>query len=746
MLRSALVRLRPSGAVLALEGLPAGSSWTCLGAMRDSGPGDGSPTAHGQPVARHVRNASLEPPRRNVTGARAPEPHPRSSTHCPAPPERTSFAARQTSSTARARGPDAARRSADPEAPVRDLRREWESGALHVGLFPPERVRNFSIIAHVDHGKSTLSDRLLELTGALPAGQQAQFLDSLEVERSRGITVKANTASIVHRYDGQDYLLNLVDTPGHVDFSYEVARSLQACQGAVLVVDATQGVEAQTVANFYLAWGQNLAIVPAINKCDMPAAEPDTVRQDLQLSFDIAPESCVETSGKTGQGCRELLDRIVTGIPPATDGDAAAPLRALLFDAHHDRFRGVVCLLKAQDGVVERGARVRSHATNQEYEVQECGLLVPHRLPTDKIPTGLIGYAILGMKRAEEARVGDTLHGVPPPGSPLRAAAAAAEPLPGFQPAVPKVFAGVYPAASDELEGLKTAMSRLLLTDASVVAAKERSSALGLGFRCGFLGLLHMDVFLQRMRQEHGADVLLTPPTVPYRLVYKDGTERVVSNPVEFPCAPDGDAMPREVWEPMVSVTLVAPIEFMGDLIQLCQDRRGELQDQVVLGSGSSSRVLLKYWLPMAELAESLYDRVKSLTSGYATLDYEDAPERMADMQRLDLLVNGEPVDAFAKVVHRSDAQREGKRLCGKLAGVMERQLFEIAIQARCGSRILARETLKAYAKNVLAKCYGGDVSRKRKLLEKQKEGKKRMKRVGNVSIPTDAFISLLSR
>ncbi|KAL4425285.1 hypothetical protein ABPG75_009301 [Micractinium tetrahymenae] len=611
--------------------------------------------------------------------------------------------------------------------PAFDPSRGFVRGGYTVAHFPPARIRNFSIIAHVDHGKSTLADRLLEATGAIAAGGQAQYLDKLQVERERGITVKAQTVSLVYRHsDGADYLLNLIDTPGHVDFSYEVSRSLAACQGALLLVDASQGVQAQTVANFFLAFEQDLAIVPVLNKCDMHSAEPGRVAQQLKDAFDIEPPECLRVSAKTGLGLCAVLPAVVERIPPpvgSPDGD----LRMLLFDAYHDEYRGVVCLVEVLDGRVQKGDRITAASSGTNYEVGEVGLLAPEPYPTGELLTGQVGYMLVGMKDTRSARVGDTWHHYRKP----------VPPLPGFKPAKSMVFAGIFPLSAAGFEQLQAAMERLTLNDASVTVRRENSNALGAGFRCGFLGLLHMDVFRQRLEQEHGASVIVTAPTVPCRVVLPGGEERELQNPAEFPTSTKIAA----VWEPTVAATIVTPNDYVGSIMQLCQDRRGDMQEHAVLGAG---RTLLKYHLPLAELGGDFYDELKSVSSGYASFDYEEAEYRVADLQRLDILINGEAVDALARIVHRDKAQAVGRRLCTKLRDLMDRQQFEVALQAQAGGRIVARETLKAFRKNVLAKCYGGDVSRKRKLLEKQKEGKKRMRRLGSVDVPQEVFHELM--
>ncbi|KAI3434957.1 hypothetical protein D9Q98_003011 [Chlorella vulgaris] len=613
-----------------------------------------------------------------------------------------------------------------PFDPAVDPASGFVRGKYTVSHFTPDRIRNFSIIAHVDHGKSTLADRLLEVTGAIAYGGQAQYLDKLQVERERGITVKAQTVSLVHRHCGADYLLNLIDTPGHVDFSYEVSRSLSACQGALLLVDASQGVQAQTVANFFLAFEQELAIVPVLNKIDMESAEPQRVAQQMKDAFDIEPSECLKVSAKTGLGLQTVLEAVVQRIPPP-QGNPTGDLRMLLFDAYHDEYRGVVCLVEVLDGRVQKGEKITSVATGTNYEVLEVGLLAPNPTPTGQLLTGQVGYMLVGMKDTRSARVGDTWHHQRRP----------VPALPGFKPAKSMVFAGIFPLSAAGFEQLHAAMDRLTLNDASVTVRRENSNALGAGFRCGFLGLLHMDVFRQRLEQEHGASVIVTAPTVPCRVVLPSGEELELQNPAEFPL----NQKIAEVWEPTVAATVVTPNEFIGAIMQLCQDRRGEMQEHAVLGTG---RTLLKYHLPLAELGGDFYDELKSISSGYASFDYEEAEYRKADLQRLDILINTEAVDALARIVHRDKAQAVGRRLCTKLRELMDRQQFEVVLQASAGGKIVARETLRAFRKNVLAKCYGGDISRKRKLLEKQKEGKKRMRRLGSVDVAQEVFHELM--
>lgn len=619
-------------------------------------------------------------------------------------------------------------------------RHDARGGGIDLSQYPPERIRNFSIIAHVDHGKSTLADRLLELTGTIRKGHgQPQYLDKLQVERERGITVKAQTAAMFHRHvvdhlyssDAQmapTYLLNLIDTPGHVDFSYEVSRSLAACQGALLVVDAAQGVQAQTVANFYLAFESNLSIIPVINKIDQPTADPERVKAQLKSLFDLDPKDALLTSAKTGQGLEQVLPSVIERIPPPP-GKCDSPLRMLLLDSYYDEYKGVICHVAVVDGTLRKGDKIASAATGQSYEILDVGIMHPELTSTGMLFTGQVGYIVSGMRSTKEARVGDTLH----------YAKSTVTPLPGFKPAKHMVFSGLYPANGSDFDALNHAIERLTCNDSSVSVAKESSTALGMGFRCGFLGLLHMDVFHQRLEQEYGAQIISTIPTVPYIFEFSDGSKMQVQNPAALP----SNAAKRvtSCWEPTVIATIIIPTEFVGPIITLCSERRGE---QLEYSFIDSQRALMKYRLPLREIIVDFYDELKSITSGYATFDYEDSEYQKSDLVKLDILLNGQPVDAMATIVHNLKAQRIGRELVDKLKKFIDRHLFEITIQAAIGSKIIARETLSAMRKNVLAKCYGGDVTRKRKLLEKQKEGKKRMKRVGSVDIPQEAFHELL--
>ncbi|KMZ73234.1 hypothetical protein ZOSMA_150G00370 [Zostera marina] len=618
---------------------------------------------------------------------------------------------------------------------VRGFSAQSNQGSKETGVdlsqFPPERIRNFSIIAHVDHGKSTLADRLLELTGTIKKGiGQPQYLDKLQVERERGITVKAQTVTMFYRQseDAPAYLLNLIDTPGHVDFSYEVSRSLAACQGALLVVDACQGVQAQTVANFYLAFESNLTIIPVINKIDQPTADPDRVKVQLKSLFDLNPDSALLTSAKTGCGLEHVLPAVIAQIP-SPSGNSNSPLRMLLLDSYYDEYRGVICHVAVVDGVLCRGEKISAAATGKVYEVSDIGIISPELKSTGILFTGQVGYVVSGMRSTKEARVGDT----------LSHAHTLVEPLPGFKSAKHMVFSGLYPSDGSDFDALNHAIERLTCNDASVSVTKETSMALGIGFRCGFLGLLHMDVFHQRLEQEYGAQIISTIPTVPYEFEYSDGSKVRVQNPSELSSSPSKRV--TECWEPSVIATIITPSEYVGAVITLCSERRGEQLDYSFI---DSQRALMKYRLPLREIVVDFYNVLKSITSGYASFDYEDGEYQKSDLVKLDILLNGQSVDAMASIVHNLKAQRIGREFVDKLKKFIDRQMFEITIQAAVGSKIVARETITALRKNVLAKCYGGDVTRKRKLLEKQKEGKKRMKRIGSVDIPQEAFNELL--
>ena len=602
-----------------------------------------------------------------------------------------------------------------------------------IASIPADRIRNFSIVAHIDHGKSTLADRILERTGALayPLDKQSsQVLDKLSVERERGITVKAQTATIVHEYGGHAYLLNLVDTPGHVDFSYEVSRSLSACEGCVLLVDATQGIQAQTVSNCLLALEEDLEIVPAVNKIDAPAAEPEECARQIEDVLGLGAEA-LWVSAKTGEGVAALLNAVVERVPPPRTERDTKPFKALIFDAHHDQFRGVVCLCRVVDGSIKAGDRVASCGTGTELEVLEVGLMCPEPTECERLEGGQIGYVVTGMKNSADFRIGDTLR---------KSVDVGVEALPGFKPIKSMCFGGIFPAATDEYESLKRAIEKLTLNDSSVVVHRESSQAMGPGFRCGFLGLLHMEVFLQRLEEEHRQSVVSTKPFVPLLVVEADGSrEREILSPGDWDEVKWGRA--TRVLEPVVLATIVCPNTVVGKVITLCHDHRGTQVDHTALGS---QRVMLRYRLPLTELAGDFYDSLKGCSSGYATLEYEEAGHEEADLVKLDVRVNGEVVDSLARVVHRDHAFPVGKAMVSRLKKLLDRQAFELALQAVVGSKVVARETLAALRKDVLAKCYGGDVSRKKKLLKKQKEGKKRLKSLGSVNVPVEVFPQLL--
>lgn len=596
--------------------------------------------------------------------------------------------------------------------------------------FPPERIRNFSIIAHIDHGKSTLSDRLLETTGTLSKREmKEQFLDKLQVEKERGITVKAQTASMFYSYNGETYLLNLIDTPGHVDFSYEVSRSLYACQGALLLVDAGQGIQAQTMANFYLAFNQDLSIIPVINKIDMATADPERVSEELNTVFDYTKDEIILASAKSGIGINDILEAIITRIP-APEADENKPTKALLFDSWYDEYKGVICLIAIKNGSIKKGDVIELAAAKQTYEVLEIGLMYPDQTPTNELHAGQVGYIITGMKTVKEAQIGDTIF----------TAKQAQEPFPGFKPAKPMVFAGMYPADSSEFEHLRDAIEKLTLNDASVTVEKKSSTALGLGFRCGFLGLLHMDVFKQRLEQEYGISPIVTAPSVRYKVIMKHTLEEIdVESPSDFP----EPHQIEEIMEPVINATIILPKEYLGNILKLCQERRGIQEDMSYV---TEERLILRYKLPLNEIATDFYDKLKSLSSGYASFDYEEAGYQAAKLVKMDMLLNGTPVDALASIVHTDNAYYRGRELASKLKEAINRQLFEVVIQAAVGSKILARERIAPMRKDVIAKCYGGDITRKRKLLEKQKAGKKKMKQVGNVEVPQEAFLTILKK
>jgi GTP-binding protein LepA len=593
----------------------------------------------------------------------------------------------------------------------------------------PALIRNFSIIAHVDHGKSTLADRLLEFTGALSSREmEAQVLDQMDLERERGITIKAHAVRLRYQArDGQTYVLNLIDTPGHVDFSYEVSRSLAACEGALLVVDAAQGVEAQTVANAYLAIEHELTLVPIINKIDLPNADPERVKAQLREVIGLDPEEAVLASAKEGTGTEEILEAIVTALP-APRGGADEPLRALIVDSWFDSYQGVIVLIRVFGGTVRRGMRVRLMATQKEYEVTGLGVFTPKPYAVDELSAGEVGFLMAGLKEVSDTQVGDTITAADRP---------AATPLPGYKEVKPMVFCGLYPADDSSYEDLRDALEKLRLNDSAFTFEPETSLALGFGFRCGFLGLLHMEIVQERLEREFDLTLVSTAPTVVYRVTKIDGTVIAVDNPAKLP-------PPQEIAsieEPYILGTILTPPEFLGAILQLAQEKRGVQQK---LHYPEPKIALLTYEFPLNEMVFDFYDRLKSVSRGYASFDYEFMGYHAADLVKLDILINGEPVDALSSVIHRDKAYYYGRDLAKKMRQVIPRQLFEVAIQAAIGSRIIARETVAPLRKNVTAKCYGGDITRKRKLLEKQKEGKKRMKRVGRVEIPQEAFVAVL--
>jgi GTP-binding protein LepA len=590
------------------------------------------------------------------------------------------------------------------------------------------QIRNFCIVAHIDHGKSTLADRLLDATGALSERERRdQFLDKMDLERERGITIKAQTARLRYRArDGQEYVLNLIDTPGHVDFSYEVSRALHACEGAILVVDASQGIEAQTLANATLALDAGLEIVPVVNKIDLPAADPVRVAQEIEDAIGLDAADVLPVSAKEGKGIAELLEAVVARVPPPR-GDPAAPTRALVFDSWFDPYVGVVMLVRVVDGVLRRGAAIRMMAAGHEHEVSGLHVLDPHPRGVAELAAGEVGMVVAGVKTLAEVKIGDTL---------TSAAAPAREPLPGFREVKPMVFAGLYPVDPDDYEDLKTALEKLRLNDASLVYEPETSAALGFGFRCGFLGFLHAEIVQERLEREYALDLISTAPTVRYRVVMASGEVREIESPAEMP----GPAEVERIEEPMILATIHLPPEHVGAVLALCQERRGLQKDLTHHGS----RVQLRYELPLAEVVVDFHDRIKSATRGYGSFDYDLVGWAPADLVKLDVLVNGDPVDALSLIVHRDQAYARGTVLVRKLKEFIPRQMYEVAIQAAIGSRVIARTNVKALRKNVTAKCYGGDITRKRKLLERQKEGKKRMKRVGQVEIPQEAFLAAL--
>ncbi|MFN8062045.1 MAG: translation elongation factor 4 [Vicinamibacterales bacterium] len=590
-------------------------------------------------------------------------------------------------------------------------------------------VRNFSIIAHIDHGKSTLADRFLELTGALqPREMEAQVLDSMDLERERGITIKAHAVRLQYRAaDGRDYVLNLIDTPGHVDFSYEVTRSLAACEGALLLVDASQGVEAQTLANAYLAVENDLEIIPVINKIDLPGAQVDETKRQITDIVGLDASGAILASAKEGVGTREILEAIVARISPPK-GDAAAPPKALIFDSWYDAYRGVIILVRVIDGSFHAGMKVKLMALGQEYDIEQVGVFSPKPLAVSTLGVGEVGFVIAGIKRVTDAKIGDTITDARQP---------AASPFPGFREVKPMVFAGLYPVEGSEYPELRDALEKLRLNDAAFVWEPETSAALGFGFRCGFLGLLHMEIVQERLEREFNMDLVTTAPGVLYRVTTTDGVVHEIDNPARLPEA----GRIQKFEEPVITAMMLTPSEFVGGILSLCQDKRGVQKSLEYL---TADRVLVTYELPFNEVVLDFYDKLKTLSKGYASLDYHVTGYWDSPLVKLDILVNGEAVDALSIIVHRDMAYARGRALVSKMRELIPRQMFEVAIQAAIGGRIVARESVKALRKNVIAKCYGGDISRKRKLLEKQKEGKKRMKRVGRVEIPQEAFLAVL--
>jgi GTP-binding protein LepA len=591
-------------------------------------------------------------------------------------------------------------------------------------------VRNFSIIAHIDHGKSTLADRFLELTGALQPREmtETQVLDSMDLERERGITIKAHPVRLTYRaLDGRDYVLNLIDTPGHVDFSYEVTRSLAACEGAVLLVDASQGVEAQTLANAYLAVENNLEIIPVINKIDLPSAQPEEARRQLADIIGLDPSHAILTSAKDGTGVQDVLEAVIARLPPPT-GDANAPLKALIFDSWYDAYRGVVIVIRVIDGVIRPRMKIKLMAMGQEFEVEQVGVFTPKPTQVDELGVGEVGFIAATIKKVSDAKLGDTVTDAVHP---------TREPFPGFRELKPVVFAGLYPVEGHEYPELRDALEKLRLNDASFFYEPESSTALGFGFRCGFLGLLHMDIVQERLEREFDQDLVTTAPSVLYRVTTTDGEVHEIDSPAKLP----DTGRIEKFEEPVIKAMILTPAEHVGGILQLCQDKRGV---QKALEYLASDRVLITYELPFAEVVLDFYDRMKTISRGYASLDYHISGFWESPLQKLEILVNGDPIDALSVIVHRDSAYLRGRALASKMRELIPRQMFEVAIQASIGSRIIARESVKAMRKNVLAKCYGGDITRKRKLLEKQKAGKKRMKRVGKVEIPQEAFLAVL--
>jgi GTP-binding protein LepA len=592
----------------------------------------------------------------------------------------------------------------------------------------PAQIRNFCIIAHIDHGKSTLADRMLGLTGVVAdRDMRAQYLDRMDIERERGITIKAQNVRLPWEVNGERFVLHLIDTPGHVDFTYEVSRALEACEGAVLLVDAAQGIEAQTLANLYLALDRDLHIIPVLNKIDLPAADPDRYAGEIAHIIGCEPEDVLRVSGKTGEGVRELLDEVVR-VVPAPVGDADAPARAMIFDSVYDIYRGVVTYVRVIDGKLSPREKIKMMSTGTTHELLEVGIVSPEPKATEGLGVGEVGYLITGVKDVRQSKVGDTV---------TSARNGATQALTGYREPKPMVYSGLYPVDGSDYPNLRDALERLQLNDAALVWEPETSVALGFGFRCGFLGLLHMEITRERLEREFDLDLISTSPNVVYRVVKDDGTEIVVTNPSDWQ-----EGKVRAVFEPIVKTTVIAPSEFIGTIMELCQSRRGELGGMDYL---SPERVELRYTMPLGEIIFDFFDSLKSRTRGYASLDYEESGEQEADLVKVDILLQGEAVDAFSAIVHKDSAAAYGNKMTTKLKELIPRQQFEVPIQAAVGSRIIARENIRAIRKDVLSKCYGGDITRKRKLLEKQKEGKKRMKTIGRVEVPQEAFVAALS-
>ncbi len=591
-----------------------------------------------------------------------------------------------------------------------------------------ENIRNFSIIAHIDHGKSTLSDRFIQVAGTLSEREsREQVLDSMDLERERGITIKAQSVSLqYHARDGQTYELNFIDTPGHVDFSYEVSRSLAACEGALLVVDASQGVEAQSVANCYTALEQDLEIIPVLNKIDLPSAEPDRVLEQIEEIIGLDGAEALMVSAKTGEGVEDLLEALVQRVP-APRGNPDGALKALIMDSWFDNYLGVVCLARIFDGELRKGDRIQVMATGREFQVDELGIFTPKRTPKDRLGVGQVGYVVAGIKDIDGAPVGATL---------TRASAPADKPVPGFKHVQPRVFAGLFPSSSDDFEALRTALGKLRLNDAALNYEPESSHALGFGFRVGFLGMLHMEIVQERLEREYDLDLVTTAPTVVHHVVTRDGEELEVDNPANLP--PNAEI--EEIREPIIEASILVPQEFVGNVLALCEEKRGVQKEMQYVGQ----QISLVYEMPLSEVVLDFFDRLKSATRGFASFDYELKRFQADDLVKLDVLINGDRVDALSNIVHRDHSYHRGRALVERLKEIIPRQMFEVAIQAAIGNQIIARSTVKAMRKNVTAKCYGGDATRKRKLLEKQKEGKKRMKQVGKVEIPQDAFLAVL--